>query len=213
MSGLLALFSSRIEYEAAFPDGDPDGLTTGICGVGLVDAGIGAARLIDGYDPAIVLFAGTCGAHRSSDGLSVGDLTLVSEAGIGSGDLSRGTMRVPTLLPSTVTIDRELNERLLPYLGSGNTPQPVRCSCTLGVTEDDGLAEELSRYDRSEVENLELFSVLRAAGDRPAAAVMGITNIVGRNGGEQWRANFRSMMKLVGDMLARIAADRSFLPE
>jgi hypothetical protein len=69
-------------------------------------------------------------------------------------------------------------------------------STTLGITESDRLAAIFSGAG-AEVENLEAFSVVRAAGDIPVTVVLGVTNIVGKGGGEDWLGNFREMMQLV----------------
>ena len=198
MSGILILFSSEIERLAAFPDGDPDGVTVAIAGVGLIDAGIGAARLIDRESPECVIFAGTCGAHAAS-GLELNSLVLASNVRLGSGDVASGAMRIPILLPSVITIDRALNESFSSLLPEA--PRRVDCCCTLGVTENTELAASLRDFDGSDVENLELFSILRAADTIPTIGLMGVTNIVGPEGGKQWRAGFVQVMGLVGDAL------------
>lgn len=200
MSGVLILFSSEIERVAAFPFGEPAGARIGIAGVGLVDAGIGAARLIDRFDPSCVIFAGTCGAHSGS-GVERGEIVLASHVRLGSGDVSRGAMRIPTLLPSVITVDSVLNAHFASLLPESIVPALVDCSCTLGITEQEELATRLRDHDGSDVENLELFSILRAAGTIPAIGLMGVTNIVGPQGGSQWRESYRPMMRMVGDAL------------
>ena len=206
MSGLLILFSSEIERSAAFPDGDPPGVGVAICGVGLVDAAVGAAREIDRVDPDSVLFAGTCGAHRGAT-LRIGEILLVSEAGLSSGDVARGEMRIPALLPSTIAIDAAANERLARSIDTSDSLPTVRCSCTLGVTESDALADLLEHSHGADVENLELFAVLRAAGPRPALALLGVTNIVGSGGGTDWRRNYAEVMGAIGVVL-RVGIER-----
>jgi hypothetical protein len=201
MSRPLILFSHRIEQGAAFAEGAPDGVDVEIAGVGLVDAGIGAARAIDRLDPTCVIFAGTCGAHRQS-GLPVGGLHLVSQAFISSGDLARAEMRIPTLLPAVITVDPDLNESFASAMLFDEDATAVRCSCTLGVTESDELAEMLAGSG-ADVENLELFAVLRAAVDRPAAALLGVTNIVGAGGGNDWRVNYGAVMSEIGKALRK----------
>ncbi|MGE3801022.1 MAG: hypothetical protein AB7H80_08385 [Candidatus Kapaibacterium sp.] len=190
MSGTLWLFSSDLERNAAFPDGLPDGVTTAITGVGLVDAGIGTCKAILEQRPERLIFFGTCGAYPAS-GLKIGEIISATTLSLGSGDTSRGEMRIPGLLPAEVEVGAgELREL-----------KNARVVCTLGVTENDALALLLGR--EGDVENLELFSVARAAGDIPVTGLLGVTNIVGANGGREWRENYRSVMRSLVMYLGR----------
>jgi nucleoside phosphorylase len=200
MTDVLVLFSSELERNVAYPGGIPDGVVTGITGVGLIDAAIRTTRLIIEHQPQALIFAGTCGAHRES-GLAIEDIVVASEVRLGSGDVSQGAMRFPTLLPSNLQCDEELSELVISRSVSINWNGPGRrgtLSCTLGITETDELAAKLFVHDGSDCENLEAFSVLRAAGSIPVAVVLGVTNIVGAGGGSDWMANYRKMMFMVG---------------
>lgn len=199
---MLYLFSCDIELNAAFPDGIPDGLNVAITGVGLVDAALGTAAAIARYRPEAIAFLGTCGAHRGS-GLSVGDLVIASGAALGSGDVVRGGMRLPKIMASRLQTDEVLSARFTDVAtADGMAPRSAWISCTLGVTENDQLASALRGHDGSEAENLEVFSVLRAAGSIPVTALLGVTNIVGAGGGADWAANYRSMMLMLGALVA-----------
>ncbi|MEO6046423.1 MAG: hypothetical protein ABIQ57_03005 [Candidatus Kapaibacterium sp.] len=195
--GRLYLFSSELEWSAAFPDGPPDGIATAITGIGLIDAAAGTARAIDSKGPSEIVFLGTCGAHRAS-GLEIGDIILASDATLGSGDVASGEMRIPSLMPSSIPTDGRLTDLIAEgFAGRGIGTRRGRISCTLGITESDRLAEILRRFDRSDAENMEAFALLRAAADIPAAVALGVTNIVGAGGGKDWLANFRVMMRRV----------------
>jgi len=193
MSGRLCLFSSKIERDAAFPTGIPGTLRTGITGVGLVDAGIMTIELVRQYEPEEIVYLGTCGAYPGS-GFVIGDVIAGTSVRTGSGDVVRGEMRIPKLLPNELKCAPELTDRLAGE--NGTVLKRGRVVCTLGVTEDDSLAKTLA--GSGQVENLELFSVLRAAGAVPVAALLGVTNIVGEGGGRDWAANFPRMMGLLG---------------
>lgn len=191
----LYLFSSDIERDAAFPDGLPPHESFGITGVGLVDAAIGTARLVDQHAPGSVVFIGTCGAYRGSQ-LVTGDLVVASDVGLGSGDVASGQMRIPALLSSWMRTDRALSELLLARVrAAGMGVQLASVCCTLGITESDELAERLNEYNRCAVENLEAFALLRAAPDPPVGIVLGVTNFVGAGGGSDWKANYRWVMR------------------
>ncbi len=195
MSGQLWLFSSNIERDAAFPDGLPSGLQIGVTGVGLVDAGIATVELVRQFEPAEIIYFGTCGAYPGS-GLHVGDVVAGGSVLLGSGDTLRNQMRIPKLLPSELKCSPELTARLAQ--GSEEF-RNARVVCTLGVTEHDPLAETLSGL--GDVENLELFSVLRAAGGVPVAGILGVTNRVGAGGGKDWLANYKTLM---AEVVARV---------
>jgi nucleoside phosphorylase len=205
MNRWLLLFAAEMERDAAFREGLPDDLASGITGVGLVDAAIGTTRLIAEHRPDVMIFLGTCGAYPRS-GISVGDIIVAGEARIGSGDVAHGAMRVPKLLPSSVKSDRELSKTIVDLASIRGPQMHARLgsvSSTLGITETDGLARLLGEHDGSDVENLEAFPVLRAAGGIPTAIVLIVTNFVGAGGGKEWGANYARMMPQVGTLVAQ----------
>lgn len=202
MKRTLFLFSSNIEKDAVFANGDPEGITTGITGVGLIDAGIGTTRIIEQQKPEQIIFMGTCGAYPDSM-LAIGDVLVADEVMIGSGDIACGWMRFPKLLPDRLKCNRLLSHAIITRAGGYNESHIHRgdVACTLGITEMDELAESLHEHDEADVENLEAFSVLRAAGDIPTAVVLGVTNIVGSRGGRDWAKNYKRMMRAVASVL------------
>ncbi|HVZ38457.1 MAG TPA: hypothetical protein VHI13_04215 [Candidatus Kapabacteria bacterium] len=197
----MLLFSSDIERDAGFPSGLPDSIATGITGVGLVESAIGATRLIDRHAPSCLVFVGTCGAHAGS-GIGVGDIVIATSIVLGSGDVARGEMRLPALLRSRLATDPALNARLAE--GAGDLAlRSASVSCTLGITETEKLARELSAD--AATENMEAFAVARAAehASVPVAVLLGVTNIVGPGGGAGWAANYREMMQAVTGIAMR----------
>ena len=191
MSGSLWLFSSNIERAAAFPREIPPGIQSAITGVGLVDAGVATVELVRQYEPSEIVYFGTCGAYPGS-GLEKGQIVAAGGVLLGSGDTQRGEMRIPKLLPSRLQCSTELTDRII---GGQEGIPTADVVCTLGITENDHLAESLAEL--GDVENLELFSVLRAVGSLPVAALLGVTNRVGEGGGKDWLANYRTMMARV----------------
>lgn len=200
MNGTLLLFSSDLELRACFPDGTPSDAPVGVSGVGLVDAALGTARLIARRAPFRIIFVGTCGAHAGS-GLAIGDVIVAESTMIGSGDVARGEMRIPELLPSRLDCDHALVAAI-----AERTPSVRRAavSCTLGITESAELATLLGASGGGAVENMEAFGVMRAAGEIPCTAVLGVTNLVGPDGGREWRANYRVLMRAA--LAAAVAA-------
>lgn len=191
----MILLSSDLERDAVGPDVIPASVPTAITGVGLVDAGIGTARVLSVERPASLLFLGTCGAHVGA-GLAVGDIVIATSVALGSGDVASGAMRVPTLMPAVVYPETSFIARVHEAAAAlGVVLHPARVSCTLGITENELLAAALARD--ADVENLEAYAVLRAAAGLPAAVLLGVTNIVGPGGGAGWSANYRALMRAV----------------
>lgn len=189
---LLLLFSSELERGAAFPNGVPDSLWSDISGVGLVDAAAGTSRIVARHTPTTILFVGTCGAYPES-GFQIGQLVLARTVRLGSGDVAAGTMRIPGLMPELIPTDAELTQHLRNQLSTPAADAEV--ICTLGITESELLARQLESGIHQRVENLEAYPVLRAAAGIPTAVLLGITNIVGPDGGRQWREHFRRVMQ------------------
>lgn len=191
----LYLFSSNLELDAALAGGDrPDDVD--VAGVGVVDAGIGTARALERHSPDEIVFIGTAGAFDGR-GVGVGEVVVAERAIILSGDVIRGSMRLPSLLASSVDADDAFAHSLCHALTDCGAPASLRTiGCTLGVTEDETLASTLTGWHGADAENLEAFAVLRACHDRVrCGVVLSITNIVGPNGGDGWRRNFSSGMR------------------
>lgn len=151
-------------------------------GIGLVDAAMGMTRCISRHAPTHVVLLGTCGAAPGS-GLAIGDVISASEVRLADPAVVEGRAAMP--YPSgPLPLDRELCDALC---RSG--ARPSRVVNPLGITTDDALATKLAPL--AEVEHLEAYGVARACqvAGIPCAIVLGVANIVGARGREQWRAN------------------------
>lgn len=190
---LLLLFSSDLERNAAFPNGVPNALWSDVSGVGLVDASAGTSRIVARHTPTMILFVGTCGAYPSS-GFRIGELVLARTVRLGSGDVAAGAMRIPELMPQAISTNAEFTQHLRSQLSTPAADAEV--ICTLGITESESLARQLESDVPQRVENLEAYPVLRAAAGIPTAVLLGVTNIVGPDGGKEWKENFRKMMQV-----------------
>ncbi len=201
----LILFAAAMERDAAAPwlqSSDDASVAVALCGVGIIDAAIGTARLVDQHRPDSVVFLGTCGAYPGS-GLEIGELVVTRRAHLVTGDLLSKTMRLPELIPSSVEVDRDVVEEYSALLGrSGTVPHLCDVATTPGLTTDDNLAALIVEVGPCKVENLEAYSVLRAAVGVPTAVILGVTNIVGPSGGVDWRSNYPEMMKRLALALA-----------
>lgn len=149
--------------------GRADGIPIGI---GLVEASLGIAGVLETKPTAVVL-VGSCGAYPGS-GIAIGEIVVAREAVL----IAEGE------LPSVVPV----RSRPLAFAMEGKR---VVVATTLGITVDDARAKSIADATDAHVENLEAFAVARACerANVPVAIVLGVTNIVGRKGRAEWRAN------------------------
>lgn len=153
-----------------------------IIGIGLVESALGMARVL-AQKPAAVLLVGSCGAYPGT-GLAIGDVVLGTRflLAAASGELG--------------PIAKEARPPRLSREG-----RAVTVASTLSITTDDDAARSLVRQTNAHVENLEAFAAARAC-EREGiafAALLGVTNVVGRSGRSEWRAN-------AADVAARVIA-------
>jgi purine-nucleoside phosphorylase len=151
-------------------------------GVGLVEAGIGAARAIAEVKPRVVFFVGTAGAYGKEPALgtaiAAAAVKLVSTAAV------RKDGYLPAVLPASATTDAGLRRQMkLPA---------ADVACPLAITSSRALARRIAAASGCAVENLEAFAVARAAGTLPFAAILGVSNAVGPAAHAQWRAHAAS---------------------
>jgi futalosine hydrolase len=148
-----------------------------VVGIGLVEASLGAARVLAKHRPSEVVLLGTCGAFRGS-GLSIGDVVVGAHI-----LLSSPTGEMVEAMPRTIDTDAGLSSR---FAGAS-----VTVATTLAITTDDALARLLAERTGAHAEHLEAFAVARACQLAGVAftVVLGVANHVGARGREEWRAN------------------------
>ena len=147
-------------------------------GVGLVEAALGAARVLRERKPDRVVMVGTVGAYPGS-GLAIGEVVVAERVLLAS-----PSGALIEAIPQQIDLDRsDPND-----LGSG---MGVAVATTLAVTTDDAVALALAAATGAQVEHLEAFAVARACADAgvPFGAVFGVANTVGARGRDEWRAN------------------------
>jgi nucleoside phosphorylase len=148
-------------------------------GVGLIEAGIGAARAIAEVKPRAVIFLGTAGAYGKKP--AIGAAIVASKVQLIATAVIRGEAYLPAVLPASVVPDAGLRRQLrLPA---------AAVACPLAITRSPAAARRLAADSGCAVENLEAFAVGRAADGLPFAAVLGISNVVGPAAHAQWRAH------------------------
>ena len=169
-------------------------------GVVAVDAGIAAAVLLRQVRPGRLLFVGTAGVYgRAGTNVpAIDEAVVVSGAQLISTAALRQESYAPAPLITGVLCDAGLVRRLAG--APGNEATAVRAACPLAITRAPALARRIVQASGATVENLELFSVGRAAAQAavPFAAVVGIANRVGPRAHAEWRAHHRSASRAAG---------------
>jgi nucleoside phosphorylase len=159
-------------------------------GIGLVAAAIGTARLLRAPLPRAVVLIGTCGSYARVDRSpwALGQAIVAEGVRLVDVGVLSGVVELPAAIPIVCRPDESLRAA---FVRQGLPA--VEIGTTLGVTVDDPLAAEMARGG-VEVEHLEAFSVASACqvAGVAFAAVLGVSNIVGSAGREQWRANHRA---------------------
>lgn len=156
-------------------------LETFSVGIGLVDAAIGTARGLGRHEPAHVVLLGTCGAAPTS-GLALGDVIVGTSVRLVEPAVVEGRAAMP-FGGDAITLASSIGGAALAGARAATIAN------TLGVTTDDALANALAAH--ADVEHLEAYGVARACqlANVPCTVVLGIANVVGAKGREQWRAN------------------------
>ena len=181
----LLLFSAAMERDAALTGDLPEDWVVETTGVGPVESAIGTIRAIAKHLPTEIIYAGTCGAYPGSN-IHPGQIVTVREVRFTSGEVLSGAARIPDIQPVGC----------LPLRWNRGELLDVDAICTIGITEDEDLAQRLGRT--AQVENLELFSICRAAAPMTVRSILGITNVVGPGGGKGWKENYREVMAEIG---------------
>jgi purine-nucleoside phosphorylase len=173
--------------------GDLDGIALG---VGVLPAGIAAARLLATERPDGVVLVGTAGAYPG--GPAVGSVVTASVLDLGSGARAMGLGYVP-LAPGPLPSDPALRARLA-------LPEATVVSL-VAITTDPTLAARLGAD--WQVEHMEAYGVAAAcaAVGVPFAAVLGITNDVGPGAHAEWRANRDTCQRAAVAAVARLLRD------
>jgi nucleoside phosphorylase len=155
-------------------------------GVGLVEASIGASRLIAEHSPDAILLVGTAGVYPEfSAELALGTAVVADKIALLPEVLPGRHAFLPAILPSSEKSSRALVHALRKF-----TALPCAdIACPLGITATTKAAAAAGKLSGCALENLEAFAVARAAAVAkiPFAAVLGIANHVGPAGHREWK--------------------------
>lgn len=157
-------------------------------GIGAIDAAAGAARAIASWRPDSVIFVGTAGFYgRARKGVAL-------ERPVAAGPMvfvSTAALRAEAYLPAPMLTRHSPDAALTALLASFTDAPPQTVACPLAITRTGPLAHRISAATGASVENLEAFAVARASAQAglPMAAVLGISNRVGRRSHPEWVAH------------------------
>jgi len=182
MLGLLVLAAWRPELRAL----RGSGAATAVAGVGLIEAAAGATRAIAEVRPRAVVFVGTAGLYRGAGiDARIGDAVVVRRLHLLSSAAARGEAYFPAPLPTSATTDARLRRGLARGLPVADV------ACPLAITSSAAGARRARAATGCALENLEAFAVARAAASArvPFACVLGVSNVVGPDAHQEWRAH------------------------
>jgi nucleoside phosphorylase len=176
-------------------------------GVGLVEAGIGASRLLAEARPRAIVLVGTAGVYPAwSSRLAVGQAVVINKTKLLPEILPGENAYLPAVIPrqerSSPTLSRALRK------ATGLAQADV--ACPLAITRSRKAAKAAATLSGCALENLEAFAVARAAARAriPFAAVLGIANCVGPDGHREWKKHAKlaaeSACRAVLDTLATV---------
>jgi nucleoside phosphorylase len=187
-------------------------VTLACVGVGMVESGIAAARLIDKHQPSAVLLVGTAGVYPGQSP----ELVLDSVAVAGRIRLLPQILASKhAFLPAIVPTEARSSPSLVRALCRAAHLPRADVACPLGITATAKAATAAAKLSACALENLEAFAVARAAAlaKIPFAAILGIANHVGPSGHREWekhaRAAARSACQAVVEGLQKIFTTES----
>jgi nucleoside phosphorylase len=166
-----------------------------IAGIGLPAAAVGATRHLGELEPRAVVLVGTCGAYVGA-GLAIGDVVAARRLRLVDPASIAGTAQFPEAMVITAEAHGPMTDALA-ALGV----RPCCVATTLAVTVDDAAAARIAEGVGAEVEHLEAQGIAMACAARGVAfaAVLGVANLVGVRGREEWRAHHRRVERVAGE--------------
>ncbi|MDX2020662.1 MAG: hypothetical protein SF187_10495 [Deltaproteobacteria bacterium] len=185
---VLAAWAPELAVLNNFLKRDRSGLRhlvrTATVGVGLVEAGVGAALALGGRPTAAIL-VGTAGVFAGHPWKPPHALAL-DEVLLNCGDAPKIAELAPPMRTHLKT-----DARLTASLARAGDLSRTTAVCPLAITRGPARARRLARESGASLENLEAFAVVHAAQRLavPVASVLGVANKVGPEGGKEWRAH------------------------
>jgi nucleoside phosphorylase len=156
-----------------------------IVGVGTPVAAAAMARGILAVKPRAVVMIGTCGVYPQVGQYRPHDVVVPSRVDL----LCHTELASRAAYPEPMQTSVECHPLMSSALQTTHARMFLAPVATpLAATTDDALALTVHRANGCEAENLELFGIAAAcrASDIPLVAALGVTNIVGSTGRQDW---------------------------
>jgi nucleoside phosphorylase len=166
-------------------------VTLATVGVGLVEAAIATARILDKHQPSAVLLVGTAGVYPSqAAGLSLERAVIAGRIRLLPQILPGKHAFLPAIVPAQAGSSPALARTLRKATGLPSAD----VACPLGITATTKAATTAAELSGCALENLEAFAVARAAAlaKLPFAAILGIANHVGPRGHREWERHAKA---------------------
>lgn len=171
-------------------------------GLGAPMAAAGTASRIKQLAPRAIVFLGTCGVYPGQAHYRPNDVIVANRFALADASVLVGRSAFPDPMQTSVEAPSIMSQGLA-TAGASARVRVAPVASTFATTIDDGLAAELLTASACEAENLEAFSVALAcaAAQIPYACVLGVANVVGSKGRDDWRQFQRSAVTAAGDVL------------
>jgi nucleoside phosphorylase len=163
-------------------------------GVGLIEAGIATARLLQQHQPSAVLLVGTSGVYPGqATWLNLDGAVIAARIRLLPQILPGKHAFLPAILPTEARSTPALARTLRKATGLPSAD----VACPLGITATTEAATSAAELSGCALENLEAFAVARAAAMAkvPFAAILGIANHVGPSGHREWEKHAKAAAK------------------
>jgi nucleoside phosphorylase len=158
-------------------------------GVGIPAAAIGATRLLRDHKPRALILLGSCGTYARAPLLTAAvpdAMQLVDAAVLGN----------QAAFPAPMPVQVKANRRLRAAIAKCAGPTVLRgnLATTAGITTSNALAQKLAKGSGCVVENLEGVAVGLACDAQHVAfaGIFVVTNVVGKQGRQQWASNHQA---------------------
>lgn len=170
-------------------------------GVGMPAAAVGTMHALRTTRPRAVVLLGSCGVYAAREARLLSPAVPRVVQLVDAASVAR-----QAALPAPMPVKASAHARLSAGLARGSR-DAVRGSAatTLGITTSDALARKLARASGCAFENLEALAVALACQreDVPFAALLVVTNVVGRQGRRQWLAHCAAAAERGGHLIER----------
>lgn len=170
-------------------------------GVGLPNATAGTMKRIGQLEPRAVVLLGTAGVYPSTLAMpAIGDAVVVRRAVL----VEPAEIEARSAIPEPMSLACDLHAMMSAGLALGRAPQHDVAN-TIGVTTDDALARTIGAASGCALENLEAFGVATACAltGVPLACVLGVSNLVGATGRDEWRNHHKRASQAAAEIVSR----------